>query len=82
MTVTMKNASSGMLCHVTLVRTDVPPKRGFLQELHGVTSQRRLSSFPVSVPEMPADFTFSIVQLSKCISLGFRNHCRLACFVI
>jgi hypothetical protein len=32
--------SSGMLQHVALVRTDVRPKRWFLQELHGVTPQK------------------------------------------
>jgi hypothetical protein len=32
--------SSGMLCHVAFVRTDVPPKRRFLQEPHGVTSKK------------------------------------------
>jgi hypothetical protein len=38
--VTMKMVSSGMLCHVALVRTEVPPKRQFLQEPHGVTSKK------------------------------------------
>jgi hypothetical protein len=32
--------SSGMLRHVALVRTGVPPKRLFLQERHSVTSQK------------------------------------------
>jgi hypothetical protein len=31
---------SGMLCHVALVRTDVPPKCQFVQEPHSVTSQK------------------------------------------
>jgi hypothetical protein len=29
-----------MLCHVTLVRTVVPPKHWFLQQPHGVTSHK------------------------------------------
>jgi hypothetical protein len=32
--------SSGILRRVPLVRTNVPPKRPFLQEPHGVTSQK------------------------------------------
>jgi hypothetical protein len=36
----MKNASSGMLCHADLVRTDVSEEYRFLQEPHGVTSQK------------------------------------------
>jgi hypothetical protein len=32
--------SSGMLCHVGLVRTDVPLKRQFSQEPYGVTFQK------------------------------------------
>jgi hypothetical protein len=32
--------SSGMLCHVALVRTGVPPKRRFLQEPQGITTQK------------------------------------------
>jgi hypothetical protein len=35
-----RKVSSGMLRCVTLVRTVVPPKRRFLQEPHGVTSQK------------------------------------------
>jgi hypothetical protein len=32
--------SSGLLRRVALVRTEVPPKRRFLQEPHGVTTQK------------------------------------------
>jgi hypothetical protein len=32
--------SSGMMRHVTLVRTYVPPKRPFLQEPQGITLQK------------------------------------------
>jgi hypothetical protein len=32
--------SSGMLHSVALVRTDIPPKHRFLQEPHGITSQK------------------------------------------
>jgi hypothetical protein len=32
--------SSGMCRHVDLVRTDVPPKHRFTQDLHGATSQK------------------------------------------
>jgi hypothetical protein len=33
-------SSSGMLHHVTLVRSDIPLKHQFLQEPHDVTSQK------------------------------------------
>jgi hypothetical protein len=32
--------SSGMLHHVAVVRIEIPPKRWFLQEPHGVPSQK------------------------------------------
>jgi hypothetical protein len=35
-----RTPSSGMLCHVALVRTDILPKCRFLQEPHGVTSRK------------------------------------------
>jgi hypothetical protein len=35
----MKNSRFGMLGGLALVKTDVPPKRRFLQEPQGVTSQ-------------------------------------------
>jgi hypothetical protein len=41
--------SSGMLRRVALVRTDVPPKRQFLQEPHGVTSQKTAFFIVISV---------------------------------
>jgi hypothetical protein len=31
---------SGMLCHVALVRANIPLKRQFLQEPRGITSQK------------------------------------------
>jgi hypothetical protein len=40
MTVTMKNESSGKLCHVAFVRTDNSEEHQFLIEPHGITSQK------------------------------------------
>jgi hypothetical protein len=36
----MKNAVFWDVTRATLVRTDVPPKRRFLQEPHGVTTRK------------------------------------------
>jgi DNA primase len=50
--------SSGMLCHVVLVRIDVSEERRLLQEPHGITSQET-AFFKVTVEENLKSYTIS-----------------------
>jgi hypothetical protein len=55
--------SSGMLHHMALVRTDVPPKRLFLQEPQGVTAQKM--AFFIVTAVKTSDLTY---QNTFCIN--------------
>jgi hypothetical protein len=46
---------SGMLRRLTLVRTDVPRKHRFLQEPHGVISQKMVFFRHISYPALRGD---------------------------
>jgi hypothetical protein len=54
---------SGMLRRVALVRTDVPPKRRFIQDPHGATSHK--TSFLVVTAVKATHLTNKNTQTSK-----------------
>jgi hypothetical protein len=56
--------SSGMLRRAALVRIDVPPKRRFLQEPHGVISQKTALFMILSVEKFSNEEYF-ILQYMK-----------------
>jgi hypothetical protein len=60
-------ASSGTLRRMTLVRTDVSEERRFLQEPHGVTSQKPAFSIKSSLQRLH-------FHLQKAPSLVFRKR--------
>jgi hypothetical protein len=58
--------SSRMWRRVDLVRTDVPPKRRFTQDLHGATSQKTVFSIVTAVKTSNlTQFLFICLQTEK-----------------